>query len=115
MDPTFKRKEELALVRKLPGIGTPLQVRVIAREGDCAWGYHEVDRWAVDAEGRTTPNLCAPAADAVYKVAEAGWTADGAERQTACRCPVVEDRRALCGCPADPRRVVFGVRPAEQR
>lgn len=104
-----RRKEDLALVRKLPGTGAALELRVIAVEGDCAWGYHQVDRWTVDPDGWLTPNLCQSAAVAVSK---AGKATGKTERDVACRCPVVQDRRDGCGCPADRRQVTFGVRPA---
>lgn len=108
-------KQDLALVRKLPGTGTGLQVRVIEVEGDCAWGYHEVDRWTIDPDGWSTPNLCQPAAAAVFKAAEAGWAGeDHEEREAICHCPVMQDRLAGCGGPAEDRRVTFGVRPAER-
>lgn len=106
-----RRKETLALVRKLPATGTALQLRVIAVEGDCAWGYHEVDRWTVDPDGWLTPNLCQAAAIAVSKAGNTNWKT---EREVSCRCPVMPDRRDGCGCPAEDRRVTFGVRPAEQ-
>jgi hypothetical protein len=98
-------------VRKLPSTGIPVEVRVTATHGDCAWGYHEVDRWTIDAEGWTTPNLCQRAAAAIFAAAEPGWAEGDEERQATCDCPVVRDRRSLCGCPAETRSVTFGVRP----
>ena len=87
----------MALVRKVPRTGHQMKVRVISVEGDCAWGYHEVDRWSIDPNGWVTPNLCQAAAAAV--------SARGPRLQEA----QVDERLVSCRCPMPGRKVTFGV------
>lgn len=88
-------QEDLALVRRLPGLGRSLEVQAVATTGQCARGYHEQDKWAVDAAGRLTPKLCWAAASALALTGNDSMD----EQQVVCRCP-------LAG-----RNVSFAVRP----
>lgn len=91
-------RSELALVNRVAAPGRPMALRVVQAGGRCAWGYHEVDHWAIDSHGRVSPRLCQAVATSLAPVLQSPTAGSGEE------CPL------RCHCPLAGREVTFAMR-----
>jgi len=78
----------LALRDRVTAPLTPVSVRVQSREGGCAWDYRTGHTWAIDREGRVTPQLCQAAVVALGSVLKSQSSRAQGQATAPCRCPL---------------------------
>lgn len=97
---TMERVPAVARVA-LPGLAlrdrataplAPVSIKVQSTEGSCAWSYGIGETWAIDREGRVTPQLCQAALVALGSVLQSQSSMAQGGTRASCRCPLGQRR-----------------------